>query len=350
MAMKKVICVGSATRDIFLRVNIDDRQPEKICLSAGEKIYTDDFRETVGGGAVNVGAGLKKLGFRSFVFARTDKSWTGKWIQKQIGKLKLKKNYMQQTGKIPSETSVIIADKVEQDRTILRSGDAVENFNLLKACQKFRESVDWLYVSSQKKNHLDNLDILTNFAKEKRANIAFNPSSYQIKNNADEVLNKLQNIHILFVNLDEAVDLLGENIETYRQKSEILENKIRELFDKFLNFGVKIMALTDGARGAWAGSIVDGETVIFHLPAEEIKKVADTTGAGDAFVSGFLGSFINDESELEMKFVTKLQRALVGGLASSSSVISEVGAINGFLKPGQIKRQIKKVIKRIKEI
>lgn len=346
--MKKVICVGSATRDIFLGVTVKDKQPEKICLDAGSKIYTDNYRETVGGGAVNVGAGLKKLGYRSFVFARTDKTVTGKWIQKQIGKLKLKKNYMQQNGKIPSETSVIIADSIEQDRTILRSGDSVENFDLLKACQRFRESVDWIYLSSQKKNHLENMDILVNFADGKRAKVAFNPSSYQIKNNADEILTKLADVNVVFVNLDEAVALLGEEIGTYRQGKEVVEDKIDDLMSKLLNFGVKIVALTDGANGAWVASGISGELTVFYLPAEPVEDIVDTTGAGDAFASGFLGSFIADESELEIKFSEKLQRALAGGLANSSNILSEAGAINGLLKPGKLKKQIKRIIKSIK--
>jgi sugar/nucleoside kinase (ribokinase family) len=343
--MKKIICVGSATRDIFLGITIDDKSSEKICLKAGSKVYTDSYRETVGGGAVNVGTGLKKLGYRSFIFARTDKTVTGKWIQKQIGKLKLKKNYLQQNGKIPSETSIIIADSIEQDRTILRSGDSVENFNLSKACEKFREHVEWIYLSSQKKNHLENMDILVNFANEKRAKIAFNPSSYQIKKNADEVLVRLESIHILFVNLDEAVALLKEKIKTYRQEGKVSEGRINDLMKNLLNFGVKIIALTDGANGAWVASNIKGELAIFYSPAESIKNITDTTGAGDAFASGFLGLFVANESELKMEFSEKLQRALAGGLANSASVISEIGAVNGLLKPGKLKKRVKKIIK-----
>ena len=346
--MKKIICVGSATRDIYLNVKIDDRQSGKICLEAGSKIYTDGYRETVGGGAVNVGAGLRKLGYRSFVFARTDKSTVGKWIQKQIGKLKLKKNYMQQNGGVPSETSIVVADAVEQDRTILRSGDSVENFNLTKACKRFRESVDWIYLSSQKANHLENMDILINFANEKKARIAFNPSSYQIENNPEEVLSRLNDINILFINLDEAVSLLGEDIAVYRDEENIVvQERVEELLGKLLEFGVKLIALTDGVNGAWVAGRVKGENVVFYLPAEEIAEVADTTGAGDAFVSGFLATFIIDEQELEMSFEEKMQRALAGGLANSSSVITEVGATNGLLKPSKLKRKRKNILQKI---
>ncbi len=344
--MKKVICVGSATRDIFLGVSIEDKQPEKICLEAGAKIYSQSYREAIGGGAVNVGAGLSKLGYRAFVFARTDKSIAGKWIQKQIGKLKLKKNYMQQTGKIPSETSVVISDAVEQDHTIIRSGDAVENFDLVKACEKFREKVDWIYLSSQKKNNLENMDILINFAQEKKAGLAFNPSSYQIENNPEEVLTRLSETDIVFMNLDEATNLLGEQEEDYRSDDSTERSGVMEkLFDKYFDFSVKTLVITDGPNGAWVGAVIKGETQIYYLSAEEIENIADTTGAGDAFVSGFLASFIKDEDELEMSREMKLQRALAGGLVNSSNVIKETGATNGLLKPSTLRRKIKKMMR-----
>ena len=343
--MKKVICVGSATKDIFLGVNIEDKQPEKICLEAGVKIYSQSYREAVGGGAVNVGAGLSKLGYRAFVFARTDKTITGKWIQKQIGKLKLKKNYLQQTGKIPSETSVIISDAVEQDRTIIRSGDSVENFNLIKACERFKEKVDWIYLSSQKKNNLENIDILINFAKEKKAGLAFNPSSYQIENSPEEVLTRLSEIDIVFMNLDEATGLLGESAGSYRSDDSSERNDLmQKLFDKYFDLPVKTLVITDGPNGAWAGAVIKGETKIYYLPAEEIENIADTTGAGDAFVSGFLASCIKDESELEMPREIKLQRALAGGLVNSSNVITEIGATNGLLKPSALQKRVERML------
>ncbi len=344
--MKKVICVGSATRDIFLGVNIEDKQPEKICLEAGAKIYSQSYREAVGGGAVNVGAGLSKLGYRAFVFARTDKSIAGKWIQKQIGKLKLKKNYMQQTGKISSETSVVISDAVEQDHTIIRSGDAVENFDLVKACKRFREKIDWIYLSSQKKNNLENMDILINFAKEKKAGLAFNPSSYQIENNPEEILTRLQEIDVVFMNLDEAMNLLGEQVGNYRSDDSAERSVAMEkLFDKYFDFSVKTLVVTDGPNGAWVGAVIKGEAQIYYLPAEEIENIADTTGAGDAFVSGFLASFIKDEGELEMSREMKLQRALAGGLANSSSVIMETGATNGLLKSSALQKRVKRILR-----
>ncbi len=335
--MKKVICIGSATRDIFFSLRVDDQEGDKICLPAGAKFYTDDYREMVGGGAVNVGASLQKLGLRAFVFARTDKTMTGKWIQKQIGRLKLKKNYMQQNGRIPSETSIVIFDRQENDRVILRSGDSVENFNLAKAFKKFREKVDWIYLSSQKKNNLENLDLTIQFANEKKAGLALNPSSYQLENNRDDLLERLGEVNILFLNFSEACLLTAISAE---------EAQPEELCQEILNQGTKIIVLTDGERGAWVASFIKKEFFIFHLPAETEAKVVDTTGAGDAFNAGFLATYIEAESDYEMDFSEKLKRSLAAGIANSTAVIGEIGAVNGSLKPSALRRQIKKLLRK----
>jgi len=349
-SMKKIICLGSATRDLTFGAEIDDQMPGKICLPAGEKLYADDFQETVGGGAVNVGAGLTKLGYRCFVFARTDRSWTGKWIQKQIGKLKLKKNYLQQNGREPSETCAILADYQEQDRVILRAGDSVDNFDVAKACRRFKERVDWIYISSQKKNHLRNLEVIIEFARNKKAKIALNPSGYQIKHDADQLLSMLSEIDVLFLNLEEAVFLLQEEINTYWQDNKPVEEKVPVLLDRFLETGVKIIALTAGAYGAWVAAKIKGETVVYFLRGEKVENVVDTTGAGDAFTAGFLGMFIKLEDDLEMRFAEKIQEALAAGIANSSNVIQAVGAVNGLLKPSRLHRKSRELSKEIQEI
>ncbi|HWL12030.1 MAG TPA: PfkB family carbohydrate kinase, partial [Ureibacillus sp.] len=49
--------------------------------------------------------------------------------------------------------------------------------------------------------------------------------------------------------------------------------------------------LTLGDQGAMVGN-VDG---VFYFEAEKTDEIIDVTGAGDAFVSGFLHGVINEE-------------------------------------------------------
>ena len=75
----------------------------------------------------------------------------------------------------------------------------------------------------------------------------------------------------------------------------------------------KIAAVTMGPKGAMA--IANGE--VFTVPAYPVEQVADATGAGDLFASGFL---LGISRQLDM--VKSLQL----GCMAASEVISHVGA------------------------
>jgi sugar/nucleoside kinase (ribokinase family) len=75
----------------------------------------------------------------------------------------------------------------------------------------------------------------------------------------------------------------------------------------------ELAAITMGAEGAMA--IWNGEIV--SVPAYEIEKVVDATGAGDLFASGFLLGIARGQT---------LESALRTGCLSASEVISHIGA------------------------
>jgi sugar phosphate isomerase/epimerase len=52
--------------------------------------------------------------------------------------------------------------------------------------EKFKEKADWIFVASQKKNWQENMKRIIEFAGNKKAKIAFNPSGFQIENDAKE--------------------------------------------------------------------------------------------------------------------------------------------------------------------
>jgi len=337
--MKKVICYGSATRDIFVNIketkiieNKKDITAKKLMVfELGAKEYAQGLEETLGGGAVNMAASLAKLDLRPFVFARVSKGEDGKWIIKKMSRLKIKKNYVQQTGGGNSEISVIISDKKNRDHIILRTGDSVVKFNLEKALKKFREKVDWILISSQREGWQDDFKKMANFAKSKKAKIALNPSTFQIdKKNYQDLVGVMKNLEILFVNRDEALEIIKNVQGEVKDDIKILSGALKKL-------GVKVVVITDGEKGAYA---ID-DNGVYHLTADMIEKRGDTVGAGDAFASAFLASYIEYKD---------IQKALCWGIANSASVVSQLGGTNGILKKKEVKLREKKLIKKVEEL
>ncbi|MFO7807639.1 MAG: carbohydrate kinase family protein [Candidatus Moraniibacteriota bacterium] len=335
--MKKIICIGSATKDIFVQLketriidNPEDLTAKKLmAFEFGAKEYAKSFKEEVGGSAVNVSAGLAKNGIKPFVFARTSKGESGKWIIKKISKLNIKKNYMQQRGNEESEISVIISDNKNKDHIILRTGDSVNWFDLDKAIGKFRERVDWVFVASQKKHTREKFQKIVDFAKEKKAELALNPSSYQINNEIEDLTSFLKYFKIIFINRDEAIEILKNTGVEIEDKPEFLLKKIKEL-------GVENVIITDGAKGAYA---YNGEEMISL--GIEAKEVIDTVGAGDSFASGFLSAYMESGD---------IKKGLAWGMMNSGSVVAVPGATNGLLHKKQLKKGEADVLDKIKSL
>ena len=90
--------------------------------------------------------------------------------------------------------------------------------------------------------------------------------------------------------------------------------------------GPKAVALTDGKRGAW----VADEEKILHASALT-QKAKDTTGAGDAFCSGYLAAYIKEKS---------LEECLRWGIANGASSVEFYGAIEGLLRESEIAEKL----------
>ncbi len=335
--MKKVICIGSITKDVFLSTkeaqiidNPDNKSVQKlICFEFGTKVYTDSYREAIGGSSINFAVGLLKCGMLPFVFSRVSNSDVGDWLLKQMGKEKLKKRFIQRNGTVESEISTIISDSLHNDHVIFRTGDSVERFNLEKALSKFRWGVDGIYIGSQKKGWEEKFKSLKEFSKSRKVKIALNPSSFQIEKNAKKLLETFSDFEIIFLNRDEAIKLL-ENHEGGE------ETEIRPLFERLSKYGAKVLVITDGEKGAY---VARGEDIYFI--ETQAVEIIDTVGAGDAFASGFFAAYLEHED---------IKRAISWGIMNSAGVISAKGGTKGLLKKKDLLRTEDDVLPKIKKI
>lgn len=113
--------------------------------------------------------------------------------------------------------------------------------------------------------------------------------------------------------LEEALPYCDIFIPSLYEAKEICGTDKPEEIVSFLHSkGVKVAGVKLGASGVF---IED-----FNLPAFECEKVVDTTGAGDAFIAGFITGYVGGMSIYDS--------ALLGS-AVSNCTIRRVGAVTG---------------------
>jgi len=132
-------------------------------------------------------------------------------------------------------------------------------------------------------------------------------------------------------------DQLGRfhTIKANRRQAEVLSGHrllhakdLDTIARKWLDLGVQRVFITLGSQGAFAA---DHEHQV-HLPAAKVK-VADTTGAGDAFHAGMLWATLRKWS---------LEDCCRAGLAASTVAIRSQGAINPELSQSTLLEHIRK--------
>jgi len=106
------------------------------------------------------------------------------------------------------------------------------------------------------------------------------------------------------------VDIYKSSLNEIKTVTELpdLESAIKGVHD----CGVKIVIVTQGIKGA----MLSFEGTRYEIPACPSAKVVDPTGAGDAFIGGFLAEYVGGENVLRCACV---------GSATASFVVEGIG-------------------------
>ncbi len=158
------------------------------------------------------------------------------------------------------------------------------------------------------------------------ASIAMNPSSYYLKLGAKKLMPILRELDLIILNREEAAYLTG-----FRYNEE---QKIFKKFDELVR-GLAIM--TDGPKGVL---VSDGKKV-YRAGIYKEKLVADRTGAGDSFGSGFVAGIMRRNRKLKVKDLTSDDIVYAIQLASANATanVEQVGAETGILRKGQFEKE-----------
>ncbi len=320
--MFDAISFGSATQDIFLRLNKKRATNDKkfvtgkgVCFDLGLKIDCDEFHSYSGGGGTNSATIFAKQGLKTAYCGAIGNDFIGKEIIKELNDRGVV-DFIVEKEK-PTNHSIVLS-LAKEDRTIFVYRGASE-FLIKEDIPWDKIDSKWFYVAPMPCEI--SKDII-NFAKSKSIKIAFNPGISQLsppRKILSEILNK---IDILLLNQEEA---------SYLTKTPFI--KEQEIFKKIDEMCPGIALMTKGDKGVVASN---GE---YFYSAKALKtKVVDKTGAGDSFGAGFVSGFIKSNGNIEYSMQL--------GTANSTACLQKWGAKNGLLGENDSWEKVK--VKKIK--
>ncbi|MEI6510971.1 MAG: carbohydrate kinase family protein [Candidatus Uhrbacteria bacterium] len=314
--MLDIITIGDTKLDTFVLLNSASVQcslkmPEcLLCMDYGAKIAVEVVHSQIAGTAPNVATGLARMGRKTSVLTNMGKDAT---LAQAIETFKIEGVSSKLIHTVPKEASAYsVVLNYHGDRTLLTS-----HINRAYHFPKPMPKTKWMYVSEMGHGYETLYRSVTAYAKAGHAKIVLNPGSIQISEKKKPLFDLIKYTDILFANLEEAQSIAGD-----------ATTEVHKLAVDLWKLGAKHVVITDGKNGAYN---FDGAQMS-HMPVFP-AHVVETTGAGDAFSTGYLGAIMGGES---------FDAALRWGSANSASVVQHVGPTKGLLTIAQIRSHLKK--------
>ncbi len=311
------IAIGDTVTDAFIRLKEAEVHCRinhtacEICMRFGDKIPYESVTVVPGvGNSANAAVSAARLGLRTAFVSNVGNDPSGAEIIKAIAREKVDTRFIKiHTGKRTNYHYVLW---FQDDRTILIKHEDFE-YELPDI-----GTPGWIYLSSLGEHSLPFHTVLANYFRSHPATkLAFQPGTYQMKFGTAALQEIYRRADAFFCNREEAGRILRTT-----------ETDMKKLLAMVHELGPKVIAITDGKKGAYAS---DGMQAWFMPPYPDPQPPISRTGAGDAFASTFTVALALGKSVPE---------ALRMAPINSMSVVQHVGARAGLLAMAELEEYL----------
>lgn len=240
---------------------------------------TKDYHRFLGGSPTNVAVNAARLGLKSVLVATCGQDGLGDYIVRKLNKNDVITSYVRKSEKEP--TSIILVSKSTStpDFIAFREADCqIEKSQipqeLLEKAKIFHTTCFALSKNPARTTILESAKKAKALGVQTSIDINFSERIWPDREEAKEVLKD-------YLSTDPFVKLSED--DCYRLFSEAKTEDF--IFEYFHGLGASTICLTKGKDGVVLSSLEHG---MFHQKAMHVDDIKDTTGAGDAFWTGFL--------------------------------------------------------------
>jgi len=263
----RVVGLGSCGVDFLAQVS---EYP-----SPDDKIRTTDFQVFGGGNAANTLCALGKLGVRPRLITKIGTDSNGDLIVNEAENSNVDCTFVLRSSETPSPFTYVIVDQQTSTRTCIHT-PATEELTPQEMHEGMLEGCGWLHLDGR---HTEAAITLAQMANEKGIPVSLDAE--KDRPFLDELITKAD---YLFTN-SKYPFIYAEKHQGQEQKST--EDAMRTVLESLPR--LKAVVTTMGAEGSVAVMREDTQNAL-RCPAWPIdsKTIADSTGAGDAFIAGCL--------------------------------------------------------------
>ncbi len=337
MDFPEVITIGSNTLDILiqiddiLRFELFDKDIIKkyTAIEYSRKLNVKSVRFVPGGSGANIAANCSMLGLKSAYIGVMGNDFSAEICLTDLKKRGVDLSQVIQTDKDCTALSIILRTQWGKDRSILaykgannllRSSDVKEEFfNNVKAFA-------WTSLTTDESCRA--IEKAITLTKNKGGMVFAAPSMSIIKNAPEWAKILISNSDVVSMNLEEAQEFTGE-----AKKSLMIKN--------FLDQGIRLISITDGPNG----SIISDGKIMINSGVYSVGKVEDTTGAGDAFLTGILISSLNNYTlEKTSKMATAMSFLECKEVGVREGLPNSPQELEDFINNNTIKQVISEIV------
>jgi sugar/nucleoside kinase (ribokinase family) len=295
------------------RMTIPKGKGPGFCLPDQEKIIAPYAARTFGGGGLTVSTGLSRLGFKVTCIAAVGRDTAGREAEAHLRKAKVRALLSKKTA----HTGLTAALHQDNDMRLLEDRGAN---NLLSASDLSR--VQWKKYDVVVLMHLsgasDKLFPLLAKKIPASATLFWSPGTTQVRGGINRYKALLKRHPIVIFNQSELARFVSGGTPA---------DKVKKLFD----LGARLVIITEGKSGASTYSKTSTGVIQKTHEKSRAARVVDRIGAGDAFFSGFVKTYVT---------TTDLHLSLRAGSVNAAAKLAHMGETSGLLDWKALKRRI----------
>ena len=319
-----VITIGSASRDVFLNSsefkildNNESSTGQMMGLPLGSKMEIKKIVFATGGSGTNTAVTFARQGLKTACISIIGHDLNATAILEELAGEGVDTSFFQKHADDMTAYSVILVND-GGERTILSYKGEGQHFEASQISFDQLEA-EWLVLGSLG-GHYDLFEKAVNWATTHSVKIALNPGTKELALGLEKLKPFLKQCAVVSMNQEETAQLLGLEFDK--------EDEIFRAMDKIVE-GIFIM--TKGHDGV---AVSDGKSI--YRAGVPDSPIVERTGAGDAFISGFVAEYIKRTNNLQPTTdnTEAIKKSIQLATANSSSVVAQYGAKAGILKKG----------------